>query len=390
MVFLIKIMYVTPEKASKYYAVSVETLRKWTRENKLNYKLTPGNHARYWIDNNHEESCSSTDSNNTEKSNCLLSNNRQDVVKRIDALYCRVSSKKQEKDLERQKSYLLEKYPKGKACAEIGSALTLHRAKLQSLLGRIIMGEISRVIVSHKDRITRFGFEWFEFLCKKHGTTIVVESKLSNDFANLPEMNLLRTYWQSRTVLAPNFTETENLLPKISKLKTFTPTLQFKLYLRDLGDKQWQEIRQKMLNTEFITNEKEKLLIKKLQYSYRTREKAFFNLKSINKSQIRKHTVIYDLKYRSRKNNYYSCFNGREVDILVKKYYLPVKNYNNELIIVYDRKLQKHKLIKSKDINIKTKHRQNNHIISLDPGSRTFHTIVQIDTGSILVMFMKS
>ena len=35
-------------------------------------------------------------------------------------------------------------------------------------------GEVSEIIVAHKDRLVRFGFEWFEKFCTDHGTSIVV------------------------------------------------------------------------------------------------------------------------------------------------------------------------------------------------------------------------
>ncbi len=35
-------------------------------------------------------------------------------------------------------------------------------------------GEISTLIIAHKDRLVRFGFEWFQYFYEKHGTQIVV------------------------------------------------------------------------------------------------------------------------------------------------------------------------------------------------------------------------
>eukprot|EP00122_Pirum_gemmata_P009988 Pgem_evm2s9224 len=183
-------MYVTPTQASKYYAVNLETLRRWANKKEIQYKLTPGNHARYWIDNYEDKSFESV-KNNENQSNSLLSTKKQDVVRRIDAIYCRVSSNKQKDDLERQKQYLLEKYPKAKTYVEIGSSLTMHRAKLQSLLTQISIGKISRVIITHKDRITRFGYEWFEFICNKYGTDIVVEKSSDNEFSKSPKDELV-------------------------------------------------------------------------------------------------------------------------------------------------------------------------------------------------------
>lgn len=35
-------------------------------------------------------------------------------------------------------------------------------------------GEISEIVIAHKDRLVRFGFEWFEKFCKDHGVKILV------------------------------------------------------------------------------------------------------------------------------------------------------------------------------------------------------------------------
>jgi predicted site-specific integrase-resolvase len=35
-------------------------------------------------------------------------------------------------------------------------------------------GDVSEIIIAHKDRLVRFGFEWFEKFCYDHGTKIVV------------------------------------------------------------------------------------------------------------------------------------------------------------------------------------------------------------------------
>ena len=36
------------------------------------------------------------------------------------------------------------------------------------------IGQVSRLVVAHKDRLVRFGFEWFAAFCERHGTELVV------------------------------------------------------------------------------------------------------------------------------------------------------------------------------------------------------------------------
>lgn len=48
------------------------------------------------------------------------------------------------------------------------------RKRFVALLEMAERGEIARIVIAHKDRLVRFGFEWFEKLCTDHGTEIVV------------------------------------------------------------------------------------------------------------------------------------------------------------------------------------------------------------------------
>ena len=54
----------------------------------------------------------------------------------------------------------------GKPPAFISEALNYNRKNWSSLLDSVMNGEIQTIIVSHKDRFVRFGFDWFENLCK--------------------------------------------------------------------------------------------------------------------------------------------------------------------------------------------------------------------------------
>lgn len=35
-------------------------------------------------------------------------------------------------------------------------------------------GEVSEIVIAHKDRLVRFGYEWFEIFCVDHGTILTV------------------------------------------------------------------------------------------------------------------------------------------------------------------------------------------------------------------------
>jgi len=92
------------------------------------------------------------------------------------AIYARVSSTDQKTDLDRQVARLLEfATSQGlavtKMVTEIGSGLNGHRKKLIQLLND---PEITTIIVEHRDRLARFGFEYIEAALTAQGRRIIV------------------------------------------------------------------------------------------------------------------------------------------------------------------------------------------------------------------------
>jgi len=70
--------------------------------------------------------------------------------------YCRVSTSSQKEDLERQVEYFRCKYPDYEIVKDIGSGLNFKRKGFNTILDSAFKGEI---VVTHKDRLCRFGFE---------------------------------------------------------------------------------------------------------------------------------------------------------------------------------------------------------------------------------------
>ena len=62
---------------------------------------------------------------------------------------------------------------------DIGSGLNWKRPGLETLLERIYQEGISEIVVAYKDRLCRFGFELFEWICQKHNTKILVLNHVS-------------------------------------------------------------------------------------------------------------------------------------------------------------------------------------------------------------------
>ena len=91
-----------------------------------------------------------------------------------DILYCRVSSHEQEKkgDLDRQVVTLMEYAQRfglqnPLVLKEVGSGLNDKRKELQKLIRMVLQGEVSRVFVTYRDRLTRFGYHYLETICKE-------------------------------------------------------------------------------------------------------------------------------------------------------------------------------------------------------------------------------
>lgn len=88
--------------------------------------------------------------------------------------YCRVSSHKQRDDLERQVQRLSTLYPQGEVIKDIGSGLNFRRKGLNAVLERLLRGDKLQLVVAHRDRLCRFGFDLFRFLIEQNGGSIVV------------------------------------------------------------------------------------------------------------------------------------------------------------------------------------------------------------------------
>lgn len=144
--------YSTPRRAAEHFGVCLHTLRRWEKEGIITAIRTPAGQRRYLIN--------SYAGRNTTNFRTIL--------------YARVSSRGQKADLDRQIAKLLELYPSAELITEIASGLNFKRKGLRSILEAVRTGNVGSVIVAHKDRLARFGFELIEWLCQLDGTKIVV------------------------------------------------------------------------------------------------------------------------------------------------------------------------------------------------------------------------
>jgi putative resolvase len=152
-------------KTAEILDVTPKTLRIWDKENKLKPVLTKGGHRRY----------KESDINAFIGINDIIEDN-----KCICATYARVSSQKQNNsgDLDRQSQRLSEYCAKHNLYVEYiikdcGSGLNDKRNGFVRLTDLIIDGKINKVIIEHRDRLTRFQYYFIEKIYKEFGCEII-------------------------------------------------------------------------------------------------------------------------------------------------------------------------------------------------------------------------
>src|SRR6266513_409892 len=165
----------SPKQFGKLIGKSVNTLQKWDRKGILPAFRTPTN-RRYYT---HEQYLAYRG---------LISSEQGLVI-----AYARVSSPGQKKDLALQKealrAYCQEHAIKVDQWVEdIGSALNYKRKGFNQVIQDIELGHVKRLIIGYEDRLVRFGYDWFEAFCERHGTEIVV----TNGESFSPEQELVR------------------------------------------------------------------------------------------------------------------------------------------------------------------------------------------------------
>ena len=95
------------------------------------------------------------------------------------------------------------KYQISKISKEIGSGLNDSRPKLETLL---LDAEIGTIVVEHKDRLARFGFNYIQKMLERNGRSIEVvneaeneEVDLMSDFVAIITSFTVRLYGQRRS-----------------------------------------------------------------------------------------------------------------------------------------------------------------------------------------------
>lgn len=161
--------------AAKELGVHPDTLRRWEEEGRIDPpERTAGGRRRYDLSKLHG-----------------VDAHRGPSV-RATIAYGRVSTSGQKDDLARQVG-LLESFCAAQGwtyevISDVGSGLNYSKRGLRQLIKRICAGEVGRLVLSHKDRLLRFGSELVFALAEQFGTEIIIinaseDSSFEDDLA---------------------------------------------------------------------------------------------------------------------------------------------------------------------------------------------------------------
>jgi predicted site-specific integrase-resolvase len=142
--------------------VSPQTLRRWEHEGRgLPFVRTKGCQRRY----------------NPSDFPCFCKKRENEIT----VAYARVSSHDQKEDLVRQEK-MLELFCSShgwvyEVISDLGSGMNYHKRGLKKLLHMILNKEMSRLVLTHKDRLLRFGSELIFSLCEESEIEVVLINK---------------------------------------------------------------------------------------------------------------------------------------------------------------------------------------------------------------------
>jgi putative resolvase len=184
--------YVSIGKAAEMLGVSVSTLRRWDEGGRLVAERTPGGRRRYLMSDVATFNPLGVD---------------RVALSRPTVAYARVSSHDQRADLDRQVR-VLEMYCAAQGwqyevIRDLGSGMNYRKKGLVSLIDRIVDDQVGRLVLTHKDRLLRFGAELVFAICEAKNVEVVIinqgddrtfEEELASDVLEIVTVFSARMY----------------------------------------------------------------------------------------------------------------------------------------------------------------------------------------------------
>ena len=146
----------TVSQAAELLGESTKTIRRWETEGRIKSIRTEGGHRRFTLSN--------------------LIGNKQDNS--LTVAYARVNNNDKKEDLERQKivleAYCAKQGWSFEIISDLGSGLNYRKKGLIKLIKLICSEQVERLLLTHKDRLLRFGSDLIFTLCEIFGTEVVI------------------------------------------------------------------------------------------------------------------------------------------------------------------------------------------------------------------------
>ena len=162
--------YITPQEAQRMFGFHPKTLNRWALAGKVDFIRSVGGHARYSVDSLEQ---------------VIHTEDNRKII-----LYARVSTSTQKDDLQSQSDYISKAYPQCRVISEIGSGMNFKRKKFIDIMEAVARKEIKLIVIAHKDRLVRFGFEFIEWFCNFNNCKI----EIINNTYKTPHQELVEDF----------------------------------------------------------------------------------------------------------------------------------------------------------------------------------------------------
>ena len=155
--------YSASQVSAAMLGYTVDSLRQLADAGKRGIIRTPGGHRRYDV-----EAFIQGEGSEAQSESIALPT----------VCYCRVSSRKQRADLERQVAYMRELYPvSAESVRDIGSGRNYKRKGFRAVVDRCRRGDKFQLVIAHRDRLCRFGSEHLQYMVEHNGGELVVRDQ---------------------------------------------------------------------------------------------------------------------------------------------------------------------------------------------------------------------
>lgn len=148
-------------EAAKILGVSIQTLRRWEETGYLVPAKKTNGKTRYY--------------------NLDQFSGKEKIENELTIAYARVSSHDQKDDLKRQAevlaSYCIKHGWNYQVIQDLGSGMNYQKKGLKNLINLILESKIIRLVVTHKDRLLRFGAELIFALCEAKQIEVILINK---------------------------------------------------------------------------------------------------------------------------------------------------------------------------------------------------------------------